>query len=210
MKTTNSTSSPALLARPKVAQLNLKTFVATALVVATATGTRSFADNPVVQTSFTADPAPMVYSNTVYLYTSHDEDDARGFHMLDWKCYSTTDMVNWTDHGSIASLATFPWAAQNNGASAPQCIERDGKFYLYVPITVPGWPNNVIAVAVSDSPLITKRDGNEILPIIYDDNYITVFPGETAEIHGTIWKGGKLRWVKLEGYNTPAISVPIK
>ena len=55
-----------------------------------------------------------------------------------------------------------------------------------------------------------KRDGDEILPILYDDNYITVFPGETAEIHGTIWKGGKPRWVKLEGYNTPAISVPIK
>ena len=75
-----------------------------------------------------------------------------------------------------------------------------------------------------------ERDGDEILPIEYDDNYITVFPGETAEIHGTIWKGdkprgvsnsggaawnadtprGKPRWVKLEGYNTPAISVPIK
>ena len=47
--------------------------------------------------------------------------------MLDWKCYSTTDMVNWTDHGSIASLAIFPWAVQDNGAWAPQCIEPDGK-----------------------------------------------------------------------------------
>ena len=56
----------------------------------------------------------------------------------------------------------------------------------------------------------TARDGNEILPIEYDDNYITVFPGETAEIHGTIWKGAKPRWVKLEGYNTLAVSVPIK
>ena len=27
------------------------------------------ADNPVIQTKFTADPAPMVYKNTVYLYT---------------------------------------------------------------------------------------------------------------------------------------------
>jgi exo-1,4-beta-D-glucosaminidase len=55
-----------------------------------------------------------------------------------------------------------------------------------------------------------KRDGDEILPIEYDDNYITVFPGETAEIHGIIWNGTKPRWVNLEGYNTPAISVPIK
>ena len=78
----------------------------------------------------------MVYKDTVYLITSHDEDDARGFHMLDWKCYSTKDMVNWTDHGTIASLATFTWAVQANDAWAPQCVERDGKFYLYVPISV--------------------------------------------------------------------------
>ena len=56
----------------------------------------------------------------------------------------------------------------------------------------------------------TERYGSEILPIEYDDNYITIFPGETAEIHGTIWKGDKPRWVKLEGYNTPATAVPIK
>jgi len=56
----------------------------------------------------------------------------------------------------------------------------------------------------------SNRDGDEILPIEYDDNYVTIYPGETAEIHGTIWNGAKPRWVKLEGYNTPAISVPIK
>jgi glucose dehydrogenase len=36
----------------------------------------SFAQNPIIQTKFTADPAPMVYKDTVFLYTSHDEDDA--------------------------------------------------------------------------------------------------------------------------------------
>lgn len=154
--------------------------VGAAVAAATAVGTICHAENPVIQTSFTADPAPMVYGNTVYLYTSHDEDDARGFHMLDWKCYSTTDMVNWTDHGSIASLATFPWAVQNNGAWAPQCIERDGKFYLYVPITVPGWPNNVIAVAVADNPLgpfkdalghpLINKGGGYIDPTVFVDD----------------------------------------
>ena len=51
---------------------------------------------------------------------------------------------------------------------------------------------------------------DEILPIEYDDNYVTVFPGETAEIHGTIWKGDKAGFFKLEGYNIPAPAVPIK
>ena len=63
-----------------------------------------FADNPIIQTKFTADPAPMVYKDTVYLYTSHDEDDATVFHMLNWMLYTTTDMVNWTDHGIIAGV----------------------------------------------------------------------------------------------------------
>ena len=56
----------------------------------------------------------------------------------------------------------------------------------------------------------TENNGNEILPIEYDDNYITIFPGETAEIHGVIWKDADLRWVKIEGYNTNAITAQIK
>ena len=120
--------------QPKIKSVVLKFVSAVALTVAAPAGTTAFADNPIVQTSFTADPAPMVYDGTVYLYTSHDEDDAPPgmgrFHMLDWRCYTTTDMVNWTDHGVIASLAACPWAVQSNDAWAPQVVERDGKFCL--------------------------------------------------------------------------------
>ena len=120
------------------------------------------ASDPVVQTKFTADPAPFVHDDVVYLYTSHDEDDAGPgmgrFLMKDWQCYTSTDMVNWTDHGTIASLKTFPWAVQENDAWAPQAIERDGKFYFYAPVSVPGWPKNVIGVAVADSPLGPYKD----------------------------------------------------
>ncbi len=122
----------------------------------------AFASEPIVQTKFTADPAPLVHDGVVYLYTSHDEDDAPAgqgrFRMLDWQCYSSTDMVNWTDHGTIASLKTFPWAVQENDAWAPQMIERDGKFFFYAPVSVRGWPKNVIAVAVADSPLGPFKD----------------------------------------------------
>ena len=122
----------------------------------------SQAADPIVQTKFTADPAPFVHDGVVYLYTSHDEDDAGPgmgrFLMKDWQCYTSTDMVNWTDHGTIASLKTFPWAVQENDAWAPQAIERNGKFYFYAPVSVPGWPKNVIAVAVADSPLGPYKD----------------------------------------------------
>src|SRR6185295_16304565 len=95
------------------------------------------ADNPIIQTKFTADPAPLVYNDTLYLYTSHDDDNATGFTMYNWLLYSTTDMVNWTDHGIVAGVAdpskTFKWADGNN-AWAPQVVPRNGKFYLYVPL----------------------------------------------------------------------------
>ena len=32
------------------------------------------ADNPICQTAFTPDPAPMVYEDTLYVYTGRDRD----------------------------------------------------------------------------------------------------------------------------------------
>src|SRR3954462_7415762 len=92
------------------------------------------ADNPIVQTSYTADPAPLVYDGRLYLYTSHDEDVTVNnfFTMNDWLLYSTVDMVNWTDYGSPAGYKTFSWGTGD--AWAPQGISRNGKFYLYVPL----------------------------------------------------------------------------
>lgn len=90
------------------------------------------AQNPIVQTWFTPDPAPMVHNDTVYLFTDHDEDDAQYFKMKDWQLYSTTDMVNWTYRGTPISTETFQWAMQGDNAWASQAIERDGKWYWYI------------------------------------------------------------------------------
>ena len=52
---------------------------------------------------------------------------------------------------------------------------------------------------------ITKgMDGEEILPITYDDNYITVFPHETRTIDGHFHLPAQATWspaLRLEGYN---------
>jgi exo-1,4-beta-D-glucosaminidase len=58
--------------------------------------------------------------------------------------------------------------------------------------------------------ITSEKDGDELLPLLYDDNYVTVFPGETFEIRGRLPKSAKSRWVKLEGFNTPSSSVAIK
>jgi arabinoxylan arabinofuranohydrolase len=105
-----------------------------------------FSENPIVQTKFTADPAPMVYNDTVFLYAGHDDDSASSFLMKDWLLYTSTDLVNWRDRGAVAALSNFKWAG-TNGAWAAQTIYRNGKFYMYVTIQLKG-----IAVLVSNTP----------------------------------------------------------
>ena len=128
---------------------------ALATLLACAGQTVLYAQEPIIQTKYTADPAPMVYNDTVFLYTSHDEDDAQGygFKMLDWQLYTSTDMVNWTDHGAVASLKDFTWRKRDNGAWALQVVERNGKFYMYCPLH-----GNGIGVLVSDSPYGPFKD----------------------------------------------------
>jgi hypothetical protein len=111
------------------------------------------AQHPIISTKYTADPAPMVYADTVYLYTTHDEDNADNFLMKDWLLYTSTDMVNWTDHGAVASLKSFSWVTRDNGAWAIQVVHRNGKFYMYCPIH-----GNGIGVLVADSPYGPFRD----------------------------------------------------
>ncbi len=113
------------------------------------------ADNPIVQTVYTADPAPLVHDGRLYVYTSHDEDGSTYFTMKDWRVFSTTDMANWTDHGSPMGLTTFAWAEAD--AWAGQVVERDGKFFFYVPVKQRGG-GMVIGVGVSDSPTGPFRD----------------------------------------------------
>lgn len=113
------------------------------------------AQNPVVQTIYTADPAPLVYNDTLFMYTGHDEDKSTWFVMKDWHVYSTTDMVNWTDRGIPLSLNTFKWADKD--AWAGHCIYRDGKFYFYAPVHEKG-KGMAIGVAVADKPTGPFKD----------------------------------------------------
>ena len=155
------------------------------------------AQDPIIQTKYTADPAPMVHNDTVFLYTSHDEDDAQGygFKMLDWQLYTSTDMVNWTDHGAVASLQDFAWRKRDNGAWAQQVVERNGKFYMYCPLH-----GNGIGVLVSDSPYGPFKDpiGK---PLVWqqehwDDIDPTVFIDDDGQAY-MYWGNPNLYYVTL-------------
>jgi exo-1,4-beta-D-glucosaminidase len=58
--------------------------------------------------------------------------------------------------------------------------------------------------------LISTPEGDEILPVEYSDNYVTVFPGETVELHGQAWTGAAANWVRVTGYNSPPVVVAIR
>jgi arabinoxylan arabinofuranohydrolase len=169
------------------------------------------AQNPIVQTIYTADPAPMVYHDTVWLYTGHDEDKSTWFTMKDWQLFSSTDMVNWTHHGSPSSLKTFSWATKD--AWAGQCIYRNGKFYWYVPMNAKGLGMS-IGVAVSDRP-----DGPFIdalgKPFVHSGNGDidpTVFIDNDGQAY-LYWGNPYLKYVKLNedmiSYSGDVVTVPL-
>ena len=152
------------------------------------------AQKPIIQTKYTADPAPMVFNDTVFLYTGHDEDDAFGFKMHNWLLYTSTDMVNWTDHGVVASLKDFNWVTDDNGAWAAHCIHRNGKFYLYCPI-----PNGMgIGVLISDSPYGPFKDPLEkpLIQNIIHDIDPAVFIDDEGQAY-MYWGNPKVYYVRL-------------
>lgn len=154
------------------------------------------AQNPVIQTHFTPDPAPMVYKGKMYVYTGDDQPGFDFYTMTKWRVYSTEDMVNYTDHGSPISLESFSWARDR--AWAAQCIERNGRFYWYICAqTVDN--NMAIGVAVSDSPTGPFKDalGKPLISTgTWDNIDPTVFTDDDGQAY-LYWGNSKLFYVKL-------------
>ena len=160
---------------------------------------------PLFQTKYTADPSPLVVGDTLFLYTSHDaspedipdenEKSSAGFFMYDWLLWSTTDMVNWTEHGAVASLKDFPWRSRENGAWAIQTVERNGKYYLYAPLHGHG-----IGVLEADSPYGPFKDplGK---PLVWDQsNWYDIDPSVYTDDDGQAymyWGNPHTFWAKL-------------
>ncbi len=163
------------------------------------------AQNPIIRDQFTADPTARVFEGRVYMYPSHDiyppESQRQDwFNMADYHVFSSDNLVDWVDHGKIVDQATVPWV---NGAGysmwAPDCIEKDGKYYFYFP--APFDPRlgrgNAIGVAISDTPYGPFVP--EPMPI---EGVGGIDPGlfiDPADGKAYItWAGGGLRIAKLK------------
>lgn len=143
-----------------------------AVIIVNVSCSENYRGNPIVTDMFTADPCPMVYNDTLYIFTGHDEQNQydKFFLMNDWYVFTTTDMYNYTKHGPVLSKDDFSWV--ESCAFASHCIERNGKFYWYISAKHNDTATYekegfAVGVAVADHPLGPYKDAVGA-PIIYD------------------------------------------
>lgn len=140
--------------------------------------------NPIVGHKFGADPHHLIYKDRLYIYSTDDTQqyelnpkDAHGLPtqsngyggITRLNVMSTTDMVNWVDHGSIPIAKERGAAPWSRNSWAPAAIEKDGKVYLYFCDSGTG-----TAVVVGGSPLGPWTDplGKKIIPDTVSPDYI--------------------------------------
>ena len=144
--------------------MNLKKYFTLAIIF-TVSAFTVWAQNPVIRDQFSADPTARVINGKVYVFPSHDipappNKNLREnwFCMPDYHVFSSENLSDWTDHGVIVSQNKVPWVDSTSYSMwAPDCIERNGKYYFYFPANknVAG-PNGRkgfgIGVAIADKP----------------------------------------------------------
>lgn len=121
------------------------------------------AQNPIIRNQYSADPTARVFGDRVYVYPSHDIFATEGKGRMGWFCmedyhvFSSANLTDWTDHGIIVTQNKVPWVRPDSYSMwAPDCIERNGKYYFYFPTS----PKDTakygrgfrIGVAVADKP----------------------------------------------------------
>ena len=91
---------------------------------------------------YSADPAPIVVNDTLYILAGRDQAPANqnNFVMNEWEIFSTTSATpaggSWTLYPAIATpQSIFKWAAAGTAYAAQIVKGANGKFYLYAPVT---------------------------------------------------------------------------
>ncbi|KAL1617795.1 hypothetical protein SLS54_007574 [Diplodia seriata] len=129
---------------------------------------------------YSADPAPLVVNNTLYIIAGRDAaaPNENGFVINEWEILSTTtpkpdnnNNSSWTLHPSIGKPhEIFAWAAPGTAYAAQIVLGPDGRFYLYAPVTQANTTaadafGIGVAVSESDSPLGPWTDAHPGGPV---------------------------------------------
>jgi hypothetical protein len=156
---------------------------------------------PLVRHIFTADPSARVFDDRIYIYPSHDlphdgEDDDEGgeYIMEDYHVLSMDGPESeCVDNGEILNMRDVPWVGRQMWA--PDCVCRDGKYYLYFPAKDRSGVFH-IGVAVSDSPIGPFRAEENFM-----ENSMSIDPAILADddgrfymYNGGLWGGQLERW----------------
>jgi hypothetical protein len=102
--------------------------------------------NPILP-GYQADPEMSYLNGKYYIYPTTDANSSGGqFH-----AFSSTDLTNWTDLGTIFDLGRqTTWATYNGWA--PSVVARNGKYYFYFTARYNAANTPAIGVAVGNSP----------------------------------------------------------
>lgn len=183
----------------------------------TTTKISSSFNNPVITDKYTADPATLVYNDTVFLYAGHDQCPPKRnrYEMHEWLIYSSTDLVNWEEHEAVP-VKLLKWASDD--AWAAHTVEKDGKFYWYVTVSHDSIHGKAIGVLVADHPTGPWKDaiGKALITndmttdakISWDDIDPAVFIDGDGQAY-IFWGNQKLKYAKLKD-NMIELDGPIK
>ncbi|MCO1658495.1 family 43 glycosylhydrolase [Pseudonocardia sp. S2-4] len=136
----------------------LTTTLATTVALVAGPATPAQAANPLIQ-RFAADPSILVANGRMYIYATDDQGNSGTYwDSSAWRVFSSSNLVDWTDHGAPFSVSGFSWATQY--AWAPSAVQRNGTYYLYLPTD-----RTKIGVARSSSPTSGFSDarGNPLI-----------------------------------------------
>jgi beta-xylosidase len=125
--------------------------------------------NPIIKELFTADPTVLVWNDTVYLYTGHDEAayPEEAYVMKDWLCFSSKDLGTWKEGAHRLKATDFQWA--KGDAYASKVIHYKDQFYWYVSVTHSTIEGKAIGVAIANDPMGPFTDARGSALVTGDD-----------------------------------------
>ena len=144
------------------------------------------------------DAAGKLLADNVYWESSRDDDVGPAANDQQFE-------VKWTQLGDMSALNTMPAARVTVSGTYEQ---GSGETRAHIRLA-----NNSNHVAFFLRAEITQdSDGVEILPIRYDDNYVTIFPHESRTLDAVFDSAllaGHSPGVRLEGYDLPKQVAPL-
>jgi exo-1,4-beta-D-glucosaminidase len=144
------------------------------------------------------DASGALVSNNLYWYST--TPDVLSGH-AQWYRTTVKSYANLTGLNTLASNPTVTATASRSASGGQETA------------TIALSNTSTTNIAFFLRPEITAGNGgNEVLPVTYSDNYVSLFPGESMTITATYQTadlGGQAPYLRVRGYNVPTTSSPL-